>query len=210
MKSKLNKRGTQAQSTASFSFEEFSYSIPAVPLAWLRKYGITNAEIHKHAISWHEEKQSLIFPVFDGDRLVNYTGRYFGEKKDHPKYITIGNKTGPYKLFSPQEPTNVYILVEDFVSAIKVGRQFNCIPILGAHVPLALILSLIRHEPVLRIWLDPDKRIEASQFVQRALQYIPNCGSIISDKDPKEYENGEIKTHVLSTFKSVPQLRNVQ
>lgn len=206
MQAKLDKRGGKAQTRTSFSFdkEDFSYSIPANALAWLRKYGITDAEVHKHNICWHEEKQSLIFPVFEDERLVSYTGRYFGPDKDHPKYMAGGDKKGHYKLF-PQEESHVYVLVEDYVSAIKVGRHFNCIPLLGAHVPLALILSLSRHEPILRIWLDRDKAESAMKFSARARQYIKDCATIVTDLDPKCYKDSEIKTIVSGTLKSISQ-----
>ncbi len=207
----MKKRGGNAQNRTSFLFdkEDFSYSIPADALAWLRKYGITDAEVHKHNICWDEEKQSLIFPIFDNERLVSYTGRYFGTDKDHPRYITAGDKKAHYKLFA-QEESDVYVLVEDYVSAIKVGRHFNCIPLLGAHVSLSLIISLVRYQPILRVWLDRDKASQAITFSNRARQYIKDCATIVTDLDPKDYNDGAIKSHVLGTLKSISQLRDVQ
>jgi hypothetical protein len=214
---KVHGNGPKTATTA-LELDGCTQALPKGPLAWLRQYGITDEEIHQNQLCWNPERQHLVFPiresnaagiaggrgVLPGDRVVATCSRSFGPG---PKYLTQGN-TKHYKVFP--RANNIYVLVEDFVSAIKVGRHYNCIPLLGAHVSLDLILSLVFRKPRLRIWLDPDKRIEAMKYTARALQYIPDCATIVADKDPKDYGNEELKSIVSSTLEGVSERRDVQ
>ena len=174
------------------------YDIPAKARLWLDKYGITKEEIVFNGLWYDLVKDLLVFPIYDGVRLVCTNGRYFGSDTNHPKYVTRGSKSAYFKLF-PKE-SNVYVLVEDFVSAIKVGRQYNCIPLLGSTIPDRLLLSLIPSNPVLRIWLDPDKITEAMKESEHARQWHPSCATIITEMDPKDYTDEGIKDEVESTI----------
>lgn len=171
---------------------DVSYVIPPIPKAWLSQYGITQDEIHLHNICWNQTKGLLYFPIYDGEALMGFSARYFRDNHDHPRYITKLFRRELYKFF-PKRDTNIFVLVEDYISAIKVGRQFNCIPLLGSFVPLDLILKLVYQKPILRLWLDRDKTEESIKYTARARQFIPDCGTIITDKDPKEYTDDKIR-----------------
>lgn len=175
------------------SQDRFTLDLPNLPRLWLDHYGITRDEQLKHNITFDLDRNLLICPVYDGDRLVSMSGRYFGRDQSHPRYITHHYRKDFYKLFTASTPTPIFVLVEDFISAIKVGRQFNCIPLLGSYIPLKLVLSLIFQQPTLRIWLDRDKAQEAIKFSAMARQYIPNCATIITEEDPKYYNDNQIK-----------------
>jgi hypothetical protein len=169
-----------------------TFDIPERPLQWLHGYGITDDEIHSNQIWYDLRKDLLVFPIYNGSRLMATSARYFGSLPKHPKYLTSGLKNNHFKLFARRE-SDVYVLVEDFVSAIKVGRHFNCIPLLGCVAPVRLVLSLVPSRPILRLWLDSDKNISSIDQVQRMRQYIPDCASILTEKDPKCYDDSTIK-----------------
>ncbi len=207
LKQKLS-RSARTTANESYNLGDVTFRIPPTPKAWLTKYGVTDDEIHKESICWNAEKKLLTFPIYNGEALMGFTARYFGENKEYPRYIHKF-RAGFYKLFS-QQHTNVFILVEDYVSALKVGRHYNAIPILGSYIPLSLILSLVYQQPQLRIWLDRDKAIEAMKYAARARQFIPDCGTIVTEKDPKEYTNKEITEIVFSTLKSPSELGTIQ
>jgi hypothetical protein len=209
LKSKLYKQSLAPSEHEALVLGQVTYAIPPTPAAWLSSYGITPDEIHHHNICWNPEKESLVFPIYNGEQLVAYSSRYFGSRPEHPRYINRSFRRGHFKLF-PKASTSVFILVEDYVSAIKVGRHFNAIPILGSFVPLDLILSLVYQQPQLRIWLDRDKALEAIKYSNRARQFIPDCATIITDNDPKDYTDKEITEIVSGSLKSVPQLGSVQ
>ncbi len=195
-------RSARTTAHESYDLGDITFRIPSTPKAWLTKYGVTDDEIHKENICWNESKQLLTFPIYNGEALMGFTARYFGTNADYPRYIHKF-RHGFYKLFAKQS-CDIIILTEDYISALKVGRHFNAIPLLGAHLPLSLILSLVYQQPRLRIWLDRDKATDSIKFAARARQFIPDCGSIITENDPKDHTDMEIKQIVSSTLKVLP------
>jgi hypothetical protein len=179
-----------------------TYNLPERPLQWLHGYGITDDEIHSNQIWYDLRKDLLVFPIYNGVQLMATSARYFGTNSKHPKYLTSGLKNNHFKLFARNE-SDVYVLVEDFVSAIKVGRHFNCIPLLGCVAPIRLVLSLVPSRPILRLWLDPDKNLSSVNQVQHMLQFLPNCASILTEHDPKDYSDAQIKRII---FDYTPEL----
>ncbi|MHB8602219.1 MAG: hypothetical protein ACYC9R_06240 [Nitrosotalea sp.] len=190
-----------------YDLDSICYHLPLKPLRWLTSYGILPSEIKEHRMFWDINSQTLQMPIYDGDRLMLVSGRYFGDNPDYPKYIIRGQKKGFFKIIQPSIPNNIYVLVEDYISAIKVGRQYNTVPILGSYVPHELVLSLMRFNenshPIIRIWLDPDKRSEAIRQAAYCRQLVWDTGTIISDKDPKDYNDTQIKELVSATLSNV-------
>lgn len=205
LKSKLSAKQFQPNADTSIDFlsEQYTHKLPDPALNWLRKYGITDDEIHRYNLCYDLEKDRLIFPVLDGIKTVGYSSRYFGSDSTHPRYITRIYRVGFYPLIRTRE-NQTWVLVEDYVSAIKVGRHYNCIPLLGSSIPISLILKLIHLAPILRIWLDRDKAIDAIKYAMRTRQFIPDCATIITEKDPKEYTDKEITEIVSGSLKILP------
>jgi hypothetical protein len=195
MAKKLYQHGTHPQSDPYLDTDGFTARIPAVALQWLYRYQVTDKEIHDHGICWNPAKDCLVLPVFDGSRLVVTNSRYFGDNPDHPKYVTKGYKNQHFKLF-PRDG-NTLVLCEDYLSALRVGRKYSAIPLLGAHVPLDLVLPLLGRYSCILVWLDPDKRLEAIKAANRISQYI-SSRAVLSDRDPKEYTDEEIARFVSS------------
>jgi hypothetical protein len=166
------------------------------PLNWLKSYCITDDEIRRHRMGWSEEKQMLIFPVMDGDgNLLMWQGRVFDTAKDM-KYFTKGPVSDILHLVGVQtDPNFTIILVEDLISAIKVGRTYQCAPLWGSNIPLKLLQRLSGRFNSLGIWLDRDKLDVALKTVLRASQYLPSY-LISSTFDPKQYGTTGIVDHV--------------
>lgn len=206
MSKKLYKHKVSTNPNKTIDLEqEVTYNIPNVCHEWLRKYNVTTDDILKHGICWHPEKCLLILPVYDGDQLVAYSGRYFGSNKEHPKYITWKAKTNFWKLFVAPVPTNIFVLVEDFISALRVGHNYNSIPLLGTNVPIELLMQLVPQKPLLITWLDRDKATEAMGITQRASQFFPSR-TLITPEDPKCYTNNEIKEFINVFIYSNPEV----
>lgn len=155
-------------------------------IAWLRTYGVSDAEITKYRIGWSANEQLLIFPVFetkDGqERLVMWQARNFGPGA---KYLTHGEKRDIMHL-TGRSDSGIVIATEDMVSAIKVGRNYQTLPLWGADMTLRLIRKLSERFDELGIWLDSDKTKEAVKLALRASQYIPTF-VVASAFDPKHY-----------------------
>lgn len=174
--------------------EHLDTHLPSCAITWLRRYGITSEESTRHHFVWDDKDSSLVMPVLDGERVAFYSARYFGTEVDHPKYITKGNKNY-VKLVVPQgRKSNIFVLVEDYLSAIKVGREVNAIPLFGTHASRDLLFTLLPHDPILRFWLDFDKAAEAAKQAARARQWFKDCATIVTELDPKEYPDEQIKS----------------
>src|SRR5258706_63732 len=111
---------------------DFSYSILPVALNWLQSYGITAEEINRERIGWSDSKQYLIFPVFDiYDNLLLWQGRYFGPNEKHPRFFTSGTPETVFNIVDSKGRLDIrdgavwshsfVVLVEDYLSAVKVG-----------------------------------------------------------------------------------------
>jgi len=187
-------------SSSALSLENASTTLSAPALLWLHRYDITRDEIRDNHIVYDHNRDILLYPIYDGDLLVSIHGRYFGTSEHHPRYLRTDFKKSHYKVFENTTKGLIYVLVEDYISAIKVGRSYNCIPLFGSFYPKQLVLSLVGRANVLRFWLDRDKATEAITYAAKARQFIPNTGTIISEKDPKEYDTQEIKDYVESSL----------
>lgn len=181
---------------------ELTYNYAHEAQQWINKYGITELECVRNQIQWSPSKQLLVIPVIDHttDEIVAYNCRYFGNNPKHPKYINeypYGKaKAQRLALKCPERsPLPILVLVEDLVSAIKVGRQAPCMALLGTHISPWLYVACIRyamaHNYVLAVWLDPDKKLVSIKHSRLFRQVVPSY-PIISDKDPKYYNDNEI------------------
>ena len=88
------------------------------------------------------------------------------------------------------------VVAEDAISAIKIARTCNSVPIHNSIIPLELILRLSKQFKNLFIWLDRDKAKESFKEAKKAEIYFDKVNIIWSEKDPKEYSDIEIKNYL--------------
>jgi hypothetical protein len=135
--------------------------IPTIGLGWLYKYYITDEEIKKYNICYSEQYPRLILPVYSGEELIYWQGRSFKlpYTKDNPKYLNIrqsGAKNVFFKVEDIHYTDNTLVVVEDILSAIRVGRTHNSLALLGSYFP-SIILNEFRGYENIIIYLDHDK-----------------------------------------------------
>ena len=150
-------------------------------MIYLKKYGLTDKEIQENYF-WDETG----FLVFNAKEFQN--ARNF--KDSFPKYISKGTIRGNEKIFLKE--TDYVIIVEDSVSAIKVGRVCSSVAIHNSVIPLELLIRLSKQFSKLVIWLDPDKQKEMLHEANKAKIYFEQVNVIWTDKDPKEFTTKEI------------------
>lgn len=203
LKQKLEIRDQQnVGSTLAFRFVP-DFEIPVPALQWLRKYGITDHEIKHYGICWNQDTQSLVFPMYGSDKqLLYYQERYFGADKKFPKYMTYGNKRQQIAYIRNRDYERCIILVEDFVSAIKVGRVCSAAPLLGSNISAEILLWLATNYKRVRVWLDFDKASHAVSEAAKCSTVVADSGTIITQLDPKEYSTNEITRLVSLSFRS--------
>jgi len=159
-------------------------NIPMEPMKWLLSYGITKADVDQYHIGWNHDRQLLI--------LVNtpdyYQGRNFGN--NGPKYISKGKK--PLLIYGHSD---TIVCVEDVISAVKVVKSNGGVcatPLLGSTIPLELTETILERFKKVLVWLDRDKAVEAVKQARNLKQKGIDVDVIITEKDPKEYTQGEI------------------
>ena len=158
--------------------------LPSPNKLWLSQYGLNALEmaLFKY-IPYMDRHVYVVYgengPVFADCRSVS------GKT---PKNLSFGEK--PFHLIGNEGPI---VLVEDVVSAIKVGRHARAMPLFGAHCNMGRLLQLTKlPNPDILVWLDKDKMKEAMELRDRITLLGLTSRSIITEKDPKEYSNQEI------------------
>lgn len=194
----------ESKTGAAFLPFDFTLVIPDKPLAWLKQYGITDQERFKHKIGWSEFYESLVLPAFDlyGNILV-VQRRYFGTE-DFPKYHTKGYPESclwtvrPRGSENPSVPEDTYngtlVVVEDYVSAIKVGRQAEVMPLWGSHFSMDKLNKTSDRWSEIVYWLDFNKTSEAVKYRMEAEVFFVKASTVVTPKDPKDYDDREIRT----------------
>ncbi len=173
---------------------DFTTNISKDGLLWLFKYDISLDEIKEFKIGYSPRMNRLILPVYSEGKLVYWQGRALGADQK-PKYFNPrGLQPVPFNRATTGSELGqgIFTIVEDVLSAIKVGRHQDTYAILGSKTPSSLWDKAIRTENV-NVWLDKDKE-QYSCNLCRNLGMYNVAVPIISDKDPKEYNDNEIKT----------------
>ena len=180
----FSERGTNVNSLPL----NISLDIPKEPYKWLKSYGITDEEIVNNKLMWGDGM--LIFPYYgEEDELLYWQGRYFPKKT--PKVLTRGYPDN-YVNFR-RVGTERVCVVEDSISAIKVSRVCSSMELLGSNLSMHKALGLSMVFSHLTLWLDSDKLLTATKFVNKYSSLFDKCDYIYTDKDPKEYSIDDIR-----------------
>jgi len=165
---------------------ELSNDIPLKAKQWLLKYGITNQEIEQNNIAYNANSDILVLL-----HTQNYwQGRCFGNQSQ--KYLSKGLK--PLTIYGNGD---TIVCVEDILSAIKIARlspDYCATPLLGSSMSLETTQSLSERFKSILIWLDRDKAKDAIMMARNLKQRGILVDVVISPKDPKEYDKGELLT----------------
>lgn len=166
--------------------------IPATVKAHLKyRYFITPEDIENYNMLWEPDLRRVIIPHYnDHGNLCMIHMRSFDQE---PKWLSYGDKKFPFKTegIVGHSKTEV-VLVEDILSAVRVGNYRDTIALLGTSLPKSLERSLLQYDSVV-IWLDADEagRNGAAKIYNKLALLTP-CIRIHTVKDPKEYTSDRI------------------
>lgn len=174
--------------------EDYTKEIPDNGLAWLFKYDIAEKEIEDNDIGYSRLYNRLIFPIYNQEaRLIGWQGRSL-EQKPVIKYLNC-SKQGVF-IHKEIGAGDSFVIVEDLLSGIKIGRQTKTIVLFGSHIPIQHILKKINSNCF--IWLDFDKRIESLKLSAKLTAISGyTVQSIVTELDPKCYDNSYIRRKVI-------------
>jgi hypothetical protein len=161
-------------------------------LKWLLGYGLTSDEIAQFTYARERIGKYGLMPC---ELLVLYSSndywcaRNFGKGA---KYLTSGTK--PFLKYGFNQ--DVLVFVEDIVSAVKVGRQFTAVPMLGSMPSQDAASHLDAYKNVF-IWQDRDlfkKSITTARNLSERLN--KRVRIIYSENDPKCYDDAAIRKYL--------------
>lgn len=180
---------------------------------WVINCGITASQMEEYKIQYSRRWDRVFFPIQASDfelkivkpYLVGWSARcpnnYDKQEridKQRPKWINRKLK-GHERIFFARFNTdsNILILVEDVPSAIRVheATDHNVIALLTTSMPVLLMSRIKRYDQdtQFRVWLDNDMRFKVMSFVSRLTGHGYNIKQIRSSKDPKMYDEEQIR-----------------
>jgi hypothetical protein len=101
---------------------------------------------------------------------------------------------------------NIVVLVEDYISALRVSEHLPCMPLFGCTINLERLQELLGRFNTLIVWLDYDKLNNARSIASNAsLIGFKNAWTIYTKEDPKELTFKEIEQKLCSiiNFKEI-------
>jgi hypothetical protein len=174
-------------------------------LAWLYKYYVYQDLIEVYKIAYvpanDYKEHSLLLPITDEDgNVIEYQRRFFPTKTF---YSTAGVKQSIF-IARNNYSDGVVCLVEDYISAIRVGNTIDCMCLFGTDITEDKLKYLLKNYRTVLIWMDSDEPgVKAANKISQKIQnfiikypFLFTLGfkfDIINvPKQPKECTDSEI------------------
>lgn len=182
---------------------DFTRDIPQVGLLWFLKYGVSSDVARHYGFGWSESMGRVVIPVYDEvGRLCTTQSRavYPGQK---PKYMNKKSGDMTAVAFHSDDALLLgdpiqegIVITEDILSAVRVGRLMPALSTLGTHLSDKLAVRVLKAlTGRVFIWYDGDEAgVRGARKAYKTLK-LQGANPIIikTEKDPKEYNNDEIR-----------------
>ncbi len=177
---------------------DYTTTIPVEGRLWLYSAGLTESTIRENKIGYSENLRRVVLPVYDSNnRLIWFQGRAI-LKGQKPKYIQPSRDKGrAIFLKRPDSHTDSgIILVEDILSAIRVGKHITTASLLGTKVNSEQA-CIIKDYIKATTWLDGDKAGRRGAYnIRKTLGLVCEVGNIVTTVDPKRLSDKQIIQHL--------------
>lgn len=160
---------------------------------WLQSFGITGEEAIRAGLKWSPSWEQLCIPFYDRDgNLCCIQAKNFNHKRaSKAKYYNVGDKSESFTTYGNHGHT--LVLVEDALSAIKIGRKRDAMPLLGTSISRSKLAALRASYKELVVWLDADKWREARAIADAASLLGFKATTRYTEHDPKTYTDEQIQ-----------------
>jgi hypothetical protein len=135
-------------------------------------------------------------PATIGGEVVMYQTRYFGDDPKEPKYRTYGYKNDVIYIPDEHHAGPTVCIVEDLISAIKICRVCNAMPLFGSSLSQEQMYRLSKSFRRARIWLDPNMKEKSVRTALMLSQMGLPSTTIFSAHDPKDFPTVDIRQYV--------------
>ena len=210
-----NRRFTPVNSivrkSEEYPFESHIITLSEYQILYLQnKFNLTNEEIILNKIKWCDKTERIIYPILSqSGNTKGYVSRYYKElsnkKYDGVKSRTYWiNRSSNYCNVSfpygnNYDVDNIFVLVEDIISSIRVARHVQCVALLSNSIPTNAMRFFSGKNIV--IVLDNDATAHALRIKQRYSLFFNSCQVISIDKDPKNMGNDELIHKIIDLIK---------
>tara|TARA_R110002110_G_scaffold311740_2_gene525273 strand:+ start:1770 stop:2564 length:795 start_codon:yes stop_codon:yes gene_type:complete len=149
---------------------------------WIRKW---NLDVE---LMWDVREDRIVFPIYEGNVMVDATGRAFGKRL--PKWKRYGNSCIPYVVGN----TTRAVIVEDCMSAAVVGQEVygaSGVAIMGTSMSDGQKNFLQRQDfSYIVVALDPDA-LPKTLGLAKELHNVADTVKVLKLKDDLKYRNIE-------------------
>jgi hypothetical protein len=161
---------------------------------WLDVYGISMESCLRAGFKWSPYWEQLLMPFYDEDgTLCCIQAKNFNPKRaSKAKYYNTGEKSESRTIYRMVH-SDTLVLTEDAVSALKVSLVADAKPLLGTSIPREQLAAFKGPYSRLVVWLDADKWREGRAIADSAKLLGLSTKTLLTDKDPKEYDLETIK-----------------
>jgi hypothetical protein len=167
----------------------------------LRQY-LDEGEIDKYFF-YSPATSRYVFAHAEGTEDFFYEAR--GTPNRVPKVKQDGTK--PTLIMGQIKATGILVVVEDLISAIKVGRQYGSMPLFGSYMSPAQ-MAKVKSIPNLKMvifWLDNDKYDKGMEYA-KAMGMMIHSVAVHTKEDPKFYGAEPIRyvvTHAVDEMEAL-------
>jgi hypothetical protein len=193
-----------SQNWQDFSTAPFQKLAKEIRVWWF-KAGLNVSEYNRLGVKV-KNTSSLSIPLFDKpeglpDRgVTGVATRHF--KENFPKWMIDGSKV-VFPFTQADDPANLLVLTEDYLSAVRCSRHCYALPLMGTSLSsrnFKDVLSLSKSTGCkVLVWLDNDSPlvIQKAKEIQESVANIVNCGIILLTREAKHYRNDKDLLNVL-------------
>jgi hypothetical protein len=173
---------------------DFTREVPIHAWQWLLKYGLPQS-YWRESVGYSEKEQRLYFLIKSSPSIVAFSiGRYVGTEAHRKWFVRGSSHSGAFQV---GEGTAT-VIVEDWISANKVGQVTECLPLFGTTVHPAHIYALTdgSERPIV-LWLDKDQEGTTNKKAARLQMLVNRPVTVVHTQlDPKLLSFKEIKNEI--------------
>lgn len=175
--------------------EDYTLQVPPRAAIWYYKYGISAELAAMYGIGYTPELDRVVLPVYESGDLVAVQMRAVDPARKMKYLNPLGPKVSS-AIFESAPATGVTVVVEDILSAIKVGRVHHATSILGTNMTDQRALKIAQRNNTVLLWLDGDKAGKRGAVAaEKQLRLLGvNVVRITTADDPKTYSLEEIRS----------------
>ena len=184
-----------------------SMDVPVAVAIWIDKGWVTLKEARECGMVYSPSLRRVIIPTYTFGKLSQMQTRKLGDGDQGPKYCNYTNFHGlPFRAYSATDrinrvsSTKLIVIVEDALSAIRVGRHLPCMALLGTHLSDIMLAYLVEKGfDNFLVFLDDDN--PAVKFRQQDLyKRLSVFGQVLVSHtegiDPKEMSPEALKAYL--------------